>query len=165
MATIIPKGIIIHSMAEKLNTPVGVMGAHDFLKSINLSVHGFIHPDGEYEKMIESPNKASHAGVSQFGELKYLNSHFLGVELLVKGTHDFASFSKAILDPETYTQAQYDKAVAVCQWWMKQYSIPITNIVRHSDVSGDHVRGAGKGKTDPGPGFNWKVFKEKLVAK
>jgi len=56
MAEIKPKGIIVHSMAEKLDTPVGVMGAHDFLKSINLSVHGFIHPDGRYEKMIESPN-------------------------------------------------------------------------------------------------------------
>ena len=76
----------------------------------------------------------------------------------------FSDFSKAILDPETYTQAQYDKAVAVCQWWMKQYSIPITNIVRHSDVSGDHIRGAGKGKTDPGSAFDWDAFKEALVA-
>ena len=49
---IVPKGIIVHSMAEYLKMPEGPMKAHDFLKSVKLSVHGFIHPDGTYEKMI-----------------------------------------------------------------------------------------------------------------
>ena len=52
---IVPKGIIVHSMAEYLKMPEGPMKAHDFLKSVKLSVHGFIHPDGTYEKMIETP--------------------------------------------------------------------------------------------------------------
>ena len=46
-------------MARVLKMPEGPMKAHDFLKSIKLSVHGFIHPDGEYEKMVETPGKAS----------------------------------------------------------------------------------------------------------
>ena len=47
---------------------------------------------------------------------------------------------------------------------MKKYNIPASRVVRHSDVSGDHVRGKGKGKTDPGKAFNWKAFQKALVA-
>ena len=104
---IVPKGIIIHSMAEYLKLDDGPMYAHDFLKSIKLSVHGFIKPDGTYEKMIETPGKAFHAGKSVFGELSGLNSHFLGFELLVPGEHDFGTFSKAIETPGTYTDEQF----------------------------------------------------------
>ena len=161
---IVPKGIIVHSMAEYLKMPEGPMKAHDFLKSVKLSVHGFIHPDGTYEKMVESPGKASHAGKSKWGDLEYLNSHFLGFELLVPGEHDFGTFSKAIETPGTYTQAQFDTAVATCKWWIDQYNIPVENVVRHSDCSGDDVRGAGKGKTDPCSAFDWDAFKAALIA-
>lgn len=159
---IVPKGIIVHSMGEYIKMPVGVLGAHEFLNSVKLSVHGFIHPDGEYEKMIESPNKAAHAGQSKWGDLEHLNSHFLGFELLVKGEHDYGTFSKAIETEGTYTDEQFKTAVDVCKWWMKEYNIPIENVVRHSDCSGDDVRGEGKGKTDPGSAFPWEKFKEAL---
>ena len=105
-----PKGIIVHSMAEYLKMPEGPMKAHDFLKSVKLSVHGFIHPDGLYESMVQSPGKAFHAGKSVFGELSGLNSHFLGFELLVPGTHDFGTFSKAI---ETSGKLEMNVAISV----------------------------------------------------
>ena len=41
---------------------------------------------------------------------------------------------------------------------MDKYNIPVSKVVRHSDVSGDHVRGKGKGKTDPGSAFDWDAF-------
>ena len=159
-----PKGIIVHSMAEYLKMPEGPMKAHDFLKSVNLSVHGFIHPDGTYEKMVETPGKALHAGKSEWNGLSNLNSHYLGFELLVPGEHDFGTFSKAIDAEGTYTEAQMKTAIEVCKWWMKEYNIPAENVVRHSDCSGDHVRGKGKGKTDPGNAFNWAEFKEGLLS-
>lgn len=149
-------------MAEYLALPEGPKYAKHFLESINLSVHGFIKTDGIYDKMIESPNKASHAGKSEWGEWKYLNGHFLGVELLVYGAHDYASFSEAIETPGTYNQAQFDSLVRVCQWWMIKYNILAENIVRHSDVSGDDVRGKGRGKIDPGSAFDWVKFKKQL---
>ena len=43
---------------------------------------------------------------------------------------------------------------------MKKFNIPASRVVRHSDVSGDHVRGKGKGKTDPGSAFDWKAFQK-----
>ena len=50
--------------------------------------------------------------------LEHLNSHFLGFELLVPGTHDFGTFSKAIETPGTYTEEQFKTSLEVCQYWM-----------------------------------------------
>lgn len=159
-----PKGIILHSMAEYLVYEGQKLYAKDFLKKLKLSVHGFIKPDGTYDKMIETPGKAFHAGKSLHEGVSGLNSHYLGVELLVPGQHDFASFSKAIETPGTYTQAQFNQTLAVFKFWMNKYNIPASRVVRHSDVSGDHVRGAGKGKTDPGSAFDWEAFQKALTA-
>lgn len=159
-----PKGIILHSMSEYLMYEGKRMYAKDFLKSLGLSVHGFIKPDGTYDKMIESPNKAFHAGKSLHEGLSGLNSHYLGVELLVPGVNDYGSFSKKIQTPGTYSQAQFDTTVKVFKFWMDKFNIPASRVVRHSDVSGDHVRGAGKGKTDPGNAFDWEAFQKALSA-
>lgn len=157
-----PKGIIVHSMAEYLKMPEGPMKAHDFLKSVKLSVHGFIHPDGTYEKMVSSPGKAYHAGKSEWNGLQHLNSHYLGFELLVQGEHDFGTFSKAIEEEGTYTEEQFKTSVETVKWWMNEYDIPADNVVRHSDCSGDDIRGKGKGKTDPGSAFDWERFKKEI---
>ena len=159
-----PKGIIVHSMSEYLKLEDGPMYAHNFLKSIGLSVHGFVKPDGKYERMIDSPGKAFHAGKSLHEGVSGLNSHYLGFELLVPGTHDFGTFSKAIETPGTYTEEQFKTSVEICKYWMDKYNIPATRVVRHSDVSGDDVRGKGKGKTDPGSAFDWNRFQKELVA-
>ena len=151
-------------MSEYLMYEGKRMYAKDFLKKLGLSVHGFIKPDGTYDKMIESPNKAFHAGKSLHEGLSGLNSHYLGVELLVPGTNDYGSFSKKITQKGTYSQAQFDTTVKVFKFWMDKFNIPASRVVRHSDVSGDHVRGKGKGKTDPGSAFDWKAFQKALVA-
>ena len=52
-----PKGIILHSMSEYLMWKGQKLYAKDFLKALGLSVHGFIKPDGTYDKMVVSPNK------------------------------------------------------------------------------------------------------------
>ena len=161
---IVPKGIVVHSMSEYLFWEGEWITAHDFLKELKLSVHGFIHPDGEYEKMISSPGRASHAGKSLHEGLSGLNSHYLGFELLVPGKHDYGTFLRAIETPGVYTEAQFERAVNVCKYWMDKYKFPASKVVRHSDVSGDHVRGEGKGKVDPGSAFDWKRFQEALVA-
>jgi len=159
-----PKGIILHSMSEYLMWKGKKLYAKDFLKELGLSVHGFITPDGKYDKMIASPGKAFHAGKSLHEGLSGLNSHYLGVELLVPGVNDYGSFSKKINQKGTYSKKQFDTTVEVFKYWMKQFNIPASRVVRHSDVSGDHVRGKGKGKTDPGSAFDWKAFQRALVA-
>lgn len=157
-----PKGIILHSMSEYLMWKGKKLYAKDFLKELGLSVHGFIKPDGTYDKMIPSPGKAFHDGKSLHEGVSGLNSHYLGVELLVEGVNDYGSFSKKINQRGTYTQAQFDTTVEVFKYWMEQFNIPVSKVVRHSDVSGDHVRGKNKGKTDPGSAFDWDAFKSSL---
>ena len=71
--------------------------------------------------------------------------------------------AQSIETPGTYTEEQFKQSVDVCKWWMKEYNIPANAVVRHSDVSGDDVRGKGKGKTDPGSAFDWDRFKQELV--
>jgi len=161
---IAPKGIILHSMSEYLMYEGKRLYAKDFLIKLGLSVHGFIKPDGVYDKMIETPGKAFHAGKSLHEGLSGLNSHYLGVELLVPGTNDFAQFNQKINTPGTYSQAQFDTTVKVFKFWMDKYNIPVNRVVRHSDVSGDDVRGKGKGKTDPGSAFDFEALKEALSA-
>ena len=160
---ITPKGIILHSMSEYLMYKGKRMYAKEFLQTLGLSVHGFIKPDGTYDKMIESPQKAFHAGKSLHEGLSGLNSYYLGVELLVPGTNDYAQFSQKIKTPGTYSEIQFEQTVKVFKFWMDKYNIPANRVVRHSDVSGDHVRGKGKGKTDPGPAFDWSRFQKALV--
>lgn len=157
-----PKGIIVHSMGEYISYNGEDLYAKDFLKVLGLSVHGFIKPDGLYDKMIDSPNKALHAGLSFHEPYKNLNNYYLGFELLVQGTHDYTSFLKAIHREDTYTENQFRTALEVCRYWIKKYDIPNSRVVRHCDVSGDDVRGKGKGKKDPGPGFDWDRFKLEL---
>ena len=157
------QGIVVHSMSQYLKLPEGPMKASDFIKSIGLSVHGYIHPDGSYEKHISSPGKAFHAGKSKHEGLKNLNSHYLGFELLVPGVHDYASFREAIETPCTFTDAQFETAVRICKYWMDKYNIPATRVVRHSDVSGDGVRGKGRGKRDPGQAFLWQKFQDAIA--
>lgn len=158
-----PIGIIIHSMGEYIQTKEGAEHAKHFLRGLGLSVHGFIDPEGRYIKMVNSKYKAYHAGVSEHYGIRGLNGYYLGFELLVEGVHTYSTFKEAINKPGTYSQAQFETAVDVTQYWMDKYGIPKSNVVRHSDVSGDKVRGKGKGKIDPGTAFDWKEFLENLV--
>jgi N-acetyl-anhydromuramyl-L-alanine amidase AmpD len=157
-----PKGIIVHSMGEYIRTTDGVKYAKDFLTDIGLSVHGFIKPNGDYDRMKYSSQKAYHAGVSQHMEYVNLNSWYLGFEILVEGVHNYSTFTKAIKHSDAYTDAQIDTTISVIQFWIDHYSIPLDRVVRHSDVSGDDIRGEGKGKIDPGSGLNWDYITSNL---
>jgi len=160
---IVPKGLLLHSMSEYIVYKGKVLYAKNFLQTIGLTVHGFIQPDGTYDSWKTSPLKTYHAGKSKWGGLNYLNSHFLGVELLVPGVNDWGSFKKKINTKGTYTKNQFDTAVNVFKFWMDKYNIPIDMVCRHSDCSGDDIRGKNKGKIDPGSAFDWEVFKTALT--
>ena len=162
MSKFVPKGICIHSMAEYIDDGENVYYAKDWLNRLGYSAHGLIRPNGTYDKMVSSKYKAKHAGVSKHGNLTGLNKYYLGLEVLVQGEHNYGTFKEAIKKEETFFDCQYDLLVDVCKWWMDEYDIPKENIVRHSDVAGDGVRGPGKGKIDPGAGFRWEEFLNRI---
>lgn len=157
-----PIGIVIHSMSEYIEWEGKTLTAKDFLKEIGLSVHGFVHPNGKYEGMQFTNERAKHAGVSKHNGLSDLNKYFLGFEVLLKGTNSYGEFVENIQREDAYTVEQISASTLLLNLWKDAYKIPLKDIVRHSDISGDGVRGKGKGKVDPGSGFPYEEVMEKL---
>lgn len=135
-----PKSIIIHCMAEYVETVNGFEYAPDFLMLMSISAHAMVCPDGTIIRCRKDDEGAYHA--------RDFNTDSLGIEILVGGKHGYDSFAKTIKTPYT-TYAQYDALVEQVKDWIKCYNI--IDIKRHSDVS------PGR-KIDPGAGFNWDKF-------
>lgn len=146
-------GIIIHSMAQRIK---GHGTASAFLDKIGLSAHYLIETDGVVIEHVPPTEQAFHAGKSKFGRQENLNTSFIGIEVLVKGEHDYTSFLEAIKE-DVYTPKQYDSTAVMCGLLCTKFDIPHHRIVRHSDVSGPDVRDTPK--HDPGEGFDWDHFK------
>jgi len=145
-------GIVIHSMSEYIDGKF----ANDFLAGIGLSAHYLISPKGEVYECVDPDFAAYHAGVSEWEGQKYLNTSYIGVEVLVEGDNSYAEFLDKINQSEAFKAIQYTS----CRWligWLKMQYPKITDkrIVRHSDVSGPSIR-PDDPKFDPGKGFNFR---------
>lgn len=187
-----PKGIVLHSMLESLGGKDAWTFLHI---DQGLSVHACITEDTslfdeqdmdefKLEKgqptIVECQDTfkvAYHAGKSRYKSLTNLNYHFLGVEVLVKLnpylvmlnsrkiTNKYSQFKYVINHIDWLKSKQFDLLVDWCVIQMKEYDIQIENVVRHSDVSGDDVRGVGKGKVDIGNSFDRYTFYKQLQTK
>lgn len=135
-----PNTIVVHAMGEY------IMGTHalEFLANQQLSVHAMAAPDGTIYRCRNDDEGAYHA--------RGFNTNTLGIEVLVAGDHDYASFLEAIKKPYMPDE-QYRAVIDQCRMWMSLNGI--TRIVRHSDLS------PGR-KVDPGKGFPWQKFLEDL---
>jgi N-acetyl-anhydromuramyl-L-alanine amidase AmpD len=76
----------------------------------------------------------------------------LGIEALVPGTHNYATFLKKIRE-QWVSENQYQCILSQCREWYGAW--PIERIDRHSDV--DPAR-----KRDPGTGFPWTRLRADL---
>ena len=120
-----------------------------------LSVHCLIEPSGEIIRCVPDDHRANHAGHSRFGPLEDLNWTFLGAEFLLPGTWTYAAFVQEMGRGNVgFTDAQYDAGGEVYAEWMRLHDFPRARVVSHSVVAGNDVRGADRGKKDPGVGFN-----------
>jgi len=136
-----PQMIVVHSMGEYVaDESGGYMHAVDFLDRQGLSAHALVSPDGTLYRCRDDAQGAYHA--------RGFNAASLGIEVLVKGRHDYGSFASAISKPYL-TPEQYEAVVAQCREWVRAYGI--TRVVRHSELS------PGR-KVDPGAGFPWFNF-------
>jgi N-acetylmuramoyl-L-alanine amidase len=106
-----------------------------------LSAHILVCPDGDIIRCRQDDQGAYHAAG--------YNDDSLGIEFLVKGTHDSISFRRAI-KKEYLTPEQYQSGMEFVrdEWRIKK---GILNLARHSDVSPER-------KVDPGEGFPWGQF-------
>lgn len=139
-----PKRIIVHSMGQHIVVDNDIMFAPDFLDHVGLSAHVLIDPSGEVIRCRNDGQGAWHA--------KGFNTDSLGIEYLVEGVHDYASFLEAI-KTNYVTEKQWIAGLVVINNWMDLHNIK--RIDRHSDV--DPSR-----KKDPGSGFDWERLLDSL---
>lgn len=120
--------------------------AHPYFAEIaelKVSSHLLIRRDGELVQFVPLNKRAWHAGVSCFEGRECCNDFSIGIEL--EGCDD-----------EAYEPAQYECLAGLCRTLMQRYEdITPDRIVGHSDIA------PGR-KTDPGPAFDWDLFKQLL---
>lgn len=152
-------GAIVHSMGERIRFEGELLEAPVLLERQRLSVQALISQAGEIVSCCGVDRIAYHAGISEWEGERDLNRTFLGAEWLVAGDHDYPSFLKAITLPGCYSEAQYRAGGWLYASWALAFGFGFDRILAHSQVSSDAVKGEGKGKRDPGPGFDWFAFR------
>lgn len=116
---------------------------HPYFKQIEgltVSSHFFIRRNGELWQFVSCNERAWHAGASSYRGRNNCNDDSIGIEL--EG-----------LEGDTFEAAQYETLNALCPAIMQEF--PITHIAGHEHIA------PGR-KADPGPGFDWKLFKNNL---
>lgn len=120
--------------------------AHPYFAEIahlKVSTHVLIRRDGEVIQFVPFDKRAWHAGQSIFRGRENCNDFSIGIEL--EGA-----------DTVPYQPVQYQKLVQLTNSIMQAYpAITKDRIIGHNDIA------PGR-KTDPGPAFDWKHFKELL---
>ncbi len=138
-----PKLIVVHAMGEYIKDPDPIF-APDFLEKCGYSAHALIVPNGDVMICRNEQSGAYHA--------RGFNTDSLGVEFLVSGVHDYGSFLDAI-KTDWVTHEQWAAGIELVRSWKAKYKIE--DVKRHSDIS------PGR-KVDPGSGFEWNEFKQKI---
>lgn len=110
------------------------------ISHLRVSAHCLIRRDGEIIQYVSFDKRAWHAGVSLFEGRDRCNDFSIGIEM--EGT-----------DQLNFTPEQYHSLSLVTQLLMVNYPIDADRITGHSDIA------PGR-KTDPGPYFDWKQYKE-----
>ncbi len=122
--------------------------AHPYFASIaslQVSAHCLIDRSGGTTQFVSFEHRAWHAGRSSFAGVAECNDYSIGIEL--EGT-----------DVRAYTANQYQTLVKLTRDLMRAYpGITMDRIVGHADVA------PGR-KTDPGPAFDWQLYRQLLDA-
>jgi AmpD protein len=115
----------------------------EYLRSLKVSAHLLIRRSGSITQFVPFSKRAWHAGESYFQGRTACNDFSIGIEL--EGTDD-----------SPYETIQYQQLASVTRCLMQAYpDILPDRIVGHSDI-------APTRKTDPGPFFDWRLYKGSL---
>lgn len=109
----------------------------DQLRDLRVSAHFLIRRDGQIVQFVSAFDRAWHAGASSFCGRERCNDFSIGIEL--EGT-----------DCEPFEPPQYAALVAL--------TIALQEVCPLQDVAGHEHIAPGR-KTDPGPFFDWHVYR------
>ncbi len=114
------------------------------LSGLRVSAHFLVRRDGQVQQFVPVHRRAWHAGVSRFAGRGCCNDFSVGIEL--EGS-----------DHDRFTCEQYAALAALTRALRAACpAIQAENIVGHSDIA------PGR-KTDPGPHFDWAVYRAALM--
>lgn len=144
----LPPGCFGGEYIDRLFTGTLDPGDHPFFRQIyqlRVSAHCLIRRDGEIVQYVPFDKRAWHAGVSKFAGRERCNDFSIGVEL--EGT-----------DTLPYIEVQYERLAELTALLMRHYPITPARITGHSDIAPDR-------KTDPGPSFVWRHYRQRVAAR
>lgn len=100
----------------------------------NRSSHYFVGYEGEIWQSVEDENIAWHCGAKLYKHSECRNANSIGIELCVrKKDHSHISAE----DRDWYFEdATVEAAVELTRYLMRKYNVPVSNILRHYDVTG-----------------------------
>ena len=114
------------------------------IEGMQVSAHLLILRTGEFIQFVNFNDRSWHAGRSSYLAQKECNDYSIGIEL--EGSDDLP-----------FEKEQYQSLVDVVQTLQQAYPKIQNHIAGHSDI-------APKRKTDPGPFFDWPLFRFQLSA-
>lgn len=121
--------------------------AHPYFATITglrVSAHLLVRRDGGLMQFVRFHDRAWHAGQSRWRGRERCNDFSIGIEL--EG-----------VDDRSYEPAQYAALGAACAALLRAYpTLAVDAITGHSDIA------PGR-KTDPGPAFDWAMFRAALA--
>ena len=114
------------------------------LAGLRVSAHFLIERGGGVIQFVPVTARAWHAGVSSFGGISACNNRAIGIELEGADTCAFAP-------------VQYEVLTNLCVALCGEYpQISLAHVIGHADIA------PGR-KTDPGPCFDWIMFRAQIA--
>jgi N-acetyl-anhydromuramyl-L-alanine amidase AmpD len=163
-----PEGIVYHGMGAQGADEIGLDNSDPFdvgvcvaiLKHYKVSAHVLVARDGTPYQLVPFENEAYHAGVSLLTGRPHCNEWCLSIEFQTVMGKNTKQYGPA------YTDAEIRTGLAIRDFWMNKYGIPLLNTGGHREVR-DAALKAGMRKTDgsipgpkwdPGSLFPWEIF-------
>lgn len=115
------------------------------IEGMQVSAHLLILRTGEVIQFVNFNDRSWHAGRSSYLAQQECNDYSIGIEL--EGSDDLP-----------FEAEQYQALVDVVAMLRQAYPKIQNHIAGHSDI-------APKRKTDPGPYFDWQLFRQRLSKK
>lgn len=170
-----PRWLVMHYTADSGSAAVNWFASPDNEKKV--SAHIVIARDGTITQCVPFNRKANHAGTSEWKNVKGLNSHSIGIEMVGYGIVEggpgkWKAGGKSIPDSEVlaathkfgkptcgwtrYPQAQLDAARELARLLVREYGLE--DVIGHDDIA------PGR-KQDPGPAFPMESFRAAALQK
>lgn len=142
-----PRRIIVHAIAEYIDTASRDYHCVDFLRKESLGAHYFVDPRGMILRTGDDESILYHA--------RGHNEESIGIEIMVPGLHTLETFLRAIDQPHWCSSQAFEASAQLCAKLMIEWTISGDRLKRHCDVS---LR-----KRDPGAGFDWLKFRDAVA--